>query len=461
MKVIVAVVIVLFSISTGYTVKEQPDKKPNILFIMVDDLVPALGCYGNEVVQSPHIDKLASEGVQFSQAFCNVPVCGASRASILTGIRPHYPDRFITFTSRADKDYPSAITLPKLLKENGYYTISNGKIFHDADDSENSWSEAPWRDRAPMHLKKYSDDEKNSRTKRGPFFETADVSDTAYSDGLIAQKTIRDLNRLSGMKQPFFLAVGFKKPHLPFNAPQKYFDRYDSGEITLADNRFDIEHLPAGCKNSKEVLSYGNTDHFNSDRFHYEARHAYYACVSYVDEQIGKLLTELERLGMEKNTIVVLIGDHGYHLGDHNFWGKHNTLYEALHAPLLIKVPGRKPLKIDQITEFVDLYPTLCDLTSISAPKEIHGESMVSLMEGQGMDWKNRAFSEWMGARSILAEGYAYTYWFQEKNKGMEMLFDHTNDPAENKNIAAVHPDIAGAFKEEIETLYKKLESKN
>ncbi|TDB62701.1 sulfatase [Arundinibacter roseus] len=456
-KQIFSWMLVFFSV--GFTTHKPAPEKPNFLFIFVDDLVPVLGAYGHKVVKSPMIDKLSSESVQFNRAYCNVAVCGASRASLLTGIRPHFPQRYITFTSRADKDYPSATTLPKLLKDQGYYTVSNGKVFHDADDSEHGWSEKPWRPDRPQFLNPITQENQNSKTKRGPFFESADVQDNAYSDGQLAEKSILDLQRLAGSRQPFFMAVGFSKPHLPFNAPKKYYDLYKN--VPLADNPFEPENIPAAAKPSKEILSYGYTDHYNTPEFHQQARHGYYACVSYIDAQIGKVLAELKRLDLEKNTVVVLLGDHGFQLGQHNYWGKHSTLHDAIHAPLILKIPGQKPAKLDQIVEFVDLYPTFCELMGIQSKHQLHGESLLPLIAGKADSWKNSVVSEWLGARALMTDRYAFAYWFEPKNKGQMMLFDHQKDPEQNKNVAAL-PEYSSVVKEyrmKLDKIYKELES--
>lgn len=457
----------LLLLTLGFTTHEQPKPTYNFLFILVDDLVPVLGSYGHPIVQSPNIDRLAAQSVQFNRAYCNIPVCGASRASLMTGVRPRFPDRFITHTSRADNDFPRATTFPQLLKENGYYTVSNGKVFHFADDSPNSWSEKPWRfSEGGREMNNPASEEKiNPKTKRGPFFEMADLPDTAYFDGKLAQKSIRDLQRFSRLGQPFFLSVGFTKPHLPFYAPKRYFDLYK--DVPLATNQYAPENIPEPAKGSNEIRTYGYTEHYNTEKFHREARHAYYACVSYVDAQIGKVMAELKRLDLEKNTIVVLIGDHGWHLGEHNYWGKHSTLLNALHAPMIIKVPGSKPLKVDQIVEFVDLYPTFCDLLSVPKPGQLHGKSLTTLMKQEKTTasanrWKNTAFSEWMGARTVISDRYSYSYWFEEKHKGATMLFDHKTDPQENKNVGDLpaYKDVANEHKQMLLTLYDDLKAR-
>jgi iduronate 2-sulfatase len=428
----------LLTATTGYS---QEKEKPNVLFIIVDDLRPVLGTYDYPAVKSPNIDRLASRGVQFNNSYCNVPVSGASRASLLTGLRPHWPDRFRNANTSADEDCPDALSLPELFKNNGYTTISNGKIFHHQYDKKSSWSETSWRPDTSTVIN-YADIDWidttsvhyiNKKSGAGPYFECSTAPDSLYFDSKVAAKSIKDLQRLAKTGKPFFLAVGFHKPHLPFNAAKKYYDLYDNVEI--ASNRFTPLNLPAQVTNSKEIFVYGRVEQYNSDEFHHEARRAYYACVSYVDAQIGRVLESLKELGLEKNTIIVLLGDHGWHLGEHNFWGKHNILYNALFAPLIIKAPGFQPKKINEIVEFVDIYPTVCNLAGLKIPSQVQGKSMVMLMKNNDKNWKNFAFSEWQGARTVLTERYSYSYWFEEKNKGAQLLFDHKRDPQENENV--------------------------
>jgi len=439
-------------------------QKPNVLFIMIDDLRPVLGTYNYPAVKSPNIDKLASQGIQFNNAFCNVPVSGASRASMLTGIRPNFPNRFINAYSWANEDVPDAISLPELFKNNGYTTISNGKIFHHQFDKASSWSEPSWRPDTSTVIN-YADIDwidttsvnfKNPKTGAGPYFESATAPDSLYFDNKVAAKSINDLKRLAAAGKPFFLGVGFHKPHLPFNAPKRFYDMYPKVEI--ADNRFPIKDIPNQVTNSQEIFIYGRLENYNSEEFHYEARRAYYACVSYVDEQVGRVLNALKENGLDKNTIVVILGDHGWHLGEHNFWGKHNVLYNCLHVPLIIKTPGVKPRKVNEFVEFVDIYPTLCKLTNITAPTTIQGKSMVNVMKGKDKSWENIAVSEWKGARTITTPEYSYSLWIDNKSNETNMLFDHKNDLKENENIAKKpeYKDIVNSLKTYILSFYKQ-----
>lgn len=416
-------------------------KKPNILFIPVDDLRIQLGCYGHTETISPNIDRLGAEGTVFKRAYCQVPVCGPSRVSVMTGIRTNNNQWSTKSLGRSFK------SMPKHFKENGYHTISNGKVYHTMADDKDSWSEEPWRSVEVYYGKgdwagynKYgqwqnaeSAELVNKKSGRGPFCESADVPDNAYQDGKVAEKTIADLRKCKDMDKPFFIACGFWRPHLPFNAPKKYWDMYDRDKIELADNRYKPKDLPKECRNSSEINRYGEVaGRKSTDDFHKQARHGYYACVSYVDAQIGKVLNELERLGLADNTIVILWGDHGWHLGEHDFWGKHNTLNNALHAPMIIRAPGFKQNnKTNALVEFVDMYPSLCELAGVGVPeKQLAGKSFVPLMGDPNLPWKKAVFSRF-GGKAVKTDRYLYTEW-----KNSRMLFDHKTDPDENVNIA-------------------------
>ncbi|MCE5186207.1 MAG: sulfatase [Planctomycetaceae bacterium] len=425
--------------------------RPNVLFIAVDDLRTQLGCYGHEQTLSPNIDRLAAQGVVFGRAYCQVPVCGASRASLLTGIRPDFAARrFTNANSRADADVPGAVTLPRHFRDHGFHTISNGKIFHFVQDSPQSWSEPPWRvydydtdgagDWGAHNFDKIwlAPGSRNHRSAqgRGPFCEAADVPDDAYEDGKVADKTINDLRRLKRQDAPFFLACGFSRPHLPFNAPKRYYDLYDPGRIELATNRFAIADKPRQCTNSSEIRAYSGIEGWPEEpAFHGRALHGYYACVSYIDALVGRILNELKTLRLDQNTIVVLWGDHGWHLGEHNFWGKHNTLNNALQVPLIVRAPGLGQGGVaNGLVEFVDLYPTLCELAHLPVPPShtLAGQSFAALLTNPSQGWKEAVFSEWQSGRAVKTDRFLYTEW----KDGGRMLFDHKADPGENRNIA-------------------------
>ncbi len=420
--------------------------RPNILFIAVDDLRPQLGCYGFSGIHSPHMDRLASRGTLFERAYCNVPVCGPSRISVLTGIRTS-PSQWKCSALKED-----FTTLPAHLGKHGYHAISNGKIFHHMRDRESDWSEPPWRSAAIYHGEKdwanynaydiwqseESADHVNPKSKRGPYCEAADVPDSTYQDGKVADKTISDLGRMKDSGKPFFLACGFWRPHLPFNAPKKYWDLYSRDEIKAAENRYRPADLPSPCRTSTEIDRYALTGkRKKTDEFHREARHAYYACVSYVDAQIGKVLKALDDLDLSDNTIIVLWGDHGWNLGEHDFWGKHNTLDNSLHSPLIVVSPDhRKGNRTGRLVEFVDIFPTLCEMTGVPVPGDLEGKSFVPLMSNPDLEWKEAVFSRWTGCEAVKTDRYLYTEWRKDNRITDRMLFDHKTDPQENRNIA-------------------------
>jgi iduronate 2-sulfatase len=353
------------------TTKNQIPETPNILFIAVDDLRPELGCYGKTHIQSPNIDRLAAEGTRFDRSYCNIPVCGASRASLMTGLRPAR-NRFLTYFTWADEDAPGITTLPKHFRNNGYQTISNGKIFHHETDASNSWDEIwhpkssskSWRDYAlPENIGADS-----SGTKRGAPVERAELADNGYKDGKTAEKVIQDLKKLKEQDKPFFLAAGFLKPHLPFNAPEKYWAIYD-GKVSLPDNNYPPENAPKESIHAfGELRAYAGVPEKGpvTDEMALELIHGYYACVSYTDAQIGLVLDALEELELEESTIVILWGDHGWNLREHGLWCKHCNYETSLHTPMIVKVPGTKQVNSTrEIVEYVDIYPTLCELAGL------------------------------------------------------------------------------------------------
>lgn len=456
------------SISTGCTSK-KPHSKPNILFIIVDDLRPELGCYGVNQVISPEIDKFASESVMFERAYAQIPICMPSRVSLLTGVHP-ISKSFDADLKRGDKDFPNLETLPEYLKKKGYYTISNGKVFHTKEDSDlKSWSEPAWRPETKPVNNFLDEDSKNKYQRyssytyidkstqevkkvegyRGPFVESPDVPDNAYVDGMILEKSIQDLKKLSQKNAPFFLAVGFNKPHLPFYAPKKYWDMYNPDSIRTADNRYFPINAPEQLKPSEELknLYHHKNIEYNSDEFHKTALHGYYACISYIDKLVGDLLNEVKELGLEENTIVVLLGDHGFHLGEHNMWGKHNTLNNALITPLMFKIPGTKASKDTKLSGLIDIYPTICNLVGIAVPEHVHGRNLFSELSDNEIP--DAVFFLWNGQEAVKTNQYLYSEWKDKEGEIIgQMLFDHFKDPNENNNIA---------YREEYKTIVERL----
>lgn len=435
-KILLGVITVLFLISCKGGKLQQETKavvKPNILFIAIDDLRPELGCYGATQVISPSIDKLAGESLIFNRAYCNIPVCGASRASLMTGILPT-KDRFVDYLSRADEDVPNAQTLPQVLKSSGYTTLSNGKIFHNSRDaSDRSWSEKPWQSKVKTSA---SFDPTNNQTNgKGRIYESPDVDDNAYADAKTAEKTINDLKRLKEAGKPFFLACGFVRPHLPFYAPKKYWDLYNRDSIQIATNRYRPENAPKQLNSSGEFrgYNYGEYDP-KTEAFHKMMKHGYLASVSYSDKLVGDVLKELERLGLAENTIVVIWGDHGWHLGEHEFWGKHNTLHNALQVPLIIKVPGVTSGKHTKaLVETVDVFPTLCELAKVEIPASVMGISFKGVLKDPTIDFREGVYARFKVADAIVTKGFNYSIY----ENGEEMLYNHKIDPQENVNVIA------------------------
>lgn len=417
----------------------KPVLKPNILFIMIDDLRPQLGCYGSPEIISPNIDRLASEGMLFDRAYVQVPVCGASRASLMTGLYPS-ADRFVTYYSKAQEDAAGISDIPAQLKANGYTTISNGKIYHHADDNTNSWHEI----HKPNDFRVYLLPENQGLSFTNQVaFEAADVADNAYPGGALADKVIEDLRRAKKEGTPFFITAGFTKPHLPFNAPKKYWDMYDPEKLELADNPYKPEGAPSNAMHEWNELRNGYSgiplEGPVSDELARTLIHGYYACVSYTDAMVGKVLNELDRLGMRKDTIVILMGDHGWQLGEHSLWCKHALFNTSTYTPLMISAPGfPEGQRTDALVEFVDIYPSLCELAGVPMPVHLQGKSFVPLLKNPSEDWKKAAFSRYHEGESVTTERYAYSEW----SDGARMLYDHKKDPDENINVSE-NPEYA------------------
>jgi iduronate 2-sulfatase len=393
------------------------------------------------LIQSPNIDKLASEGVLFGNSFCNVPVCGASRASLMTGARPTR-NRFLSYFTQSDVEAPEAICLSQHFKNNGYYTISNGKIFHNLNDREESWDEN-WRPKTTAGWRDYHINENVTMELNGggPPYENAEVEDTAYHDGKLAEKTIADLKRLKENGKPFFLASGFVKPHLPFNAPTKYWDLYSKNNFQPTQKEFWPQNAPKQAfHNSGELRWYGNIPEkgFVDDSMSVMLQYGYYACVSYVDAQIGKVLAALEELGLAENTVVILWGDHGWNLGDHGMWCKHCNFNTSLQTPMIIKAPNKSVgAKTLAMTEFVDIFPTLCDLCDLEIPETVEGKSLVPLLENPQAEWTDYVICKYFDGLTIRTPEYAYTEWRNDNDSLISnMLYNHKNNSDETDNIA-------------------------
>jgi len=440
------------------SIAQTSGRKPNVLFIAVDDLRPQLGCYGWDKIQSPNMDRLASHGVLFERAYCQQAVCMATRASLMSGFRPDKGE--IYKQGPLFECVPDVLTLNQYFMNNGYETVSLGKIYHYESDERTGWSipafhpEGQWEGRgylseeAKQLVREYTKMNPNATRKgMGPAYEHPDVPDNAYPDGLVAERAIQELNRLKD--KPFFLAVGFVKPHLPFNAPKKYWDLYSEDDIKLADNPFAPDGAPSIAMTGwGELRGYAGMPNKGPmpDEDALKLIHAYYACISYTDAQIGNVLDELDRLNLTDNTIIVLWGDHGWKLGEHGMWCKHTNFELDTHVPLMVSAPGMKARgrKTKALTEFVDIYPTLCELAGIDLPEHLEGTSMVPLLNHPDRPWKKAAFSQYPRGKdrdkmgyTMRTDRYRYTEWqdIQTGNVEARELYDHLNDPEENTNV--------------------------
>lgn len=420
--------------------KKLETKSKNILFITIDDLRPQLGCYGQPQMITPNIDQMAEQGVIFERAYCNVPVCGASRASILTGVRPTI-NRFVTYDTYVENDFPDGATLPGYLKKNGYYTVSNGKIFHHKTDCKDSWSEVWWPNSPLLDYQlDMNISMRNSNDERGPAYEIADVEDSNYIDSKITTKSISDLEILAKKNQPFFLGVGYIRPHLPFNIPKKYWSMYNRDSIKFPVNSNPLSSIPKYAYHDfPELRSYSGIPKHGalSDSLAKTLIHGYYAGVSFIDAQVGLLLDKLDELNLRENTIIVLLGDHGWNLREHGLWCKHCNFETSLHAPLIVDFPGEKEgMRIKNVIEFVDIFPSLCDALDLDQLSQFEGDNFIPLLRNKNAPWDNIAVSKFHDGWTVIQDSYFYTEWVDEE-VGMygNMLFDHKQDPLEEINL--------------------------
>lgn len=420
-------------------------EKPNVLFIAVDDMNNDLGCYGDPLVKSPNIDRLAARGVRFDRAYCQFPLCSPSRSSLLTGLRPS-TTRVFNLQYHFRTGLPGVVTLPQLFKNNGYYAARVGKIYHYGNpgdigtsglDDPPSWNEVV----NPAGVDKTTLEPQivNYTPKRGLGSSLSVLADTEgkdedHTDGKVATEAIRLLE--SHQDQPFFLAVGFYKPHTPYIAPRRYFDLYPMGSITLPK----IGARPGGDVPAPALSSTSPWPYFGVDTEQArESKRAYYATISFVDAQVGRVLDALDRLNLRDRTIVVFWSDHGYHLGEHGLWMKQSCFEESARVPLLIAAPGMAAGKTSPRTvELLDLYPTLADLAGLTPPRGLEGASLRPLLKSPDAAWDRPAFSQVQRGAfpgySVRTERWRYTEW-DDGEKGVE-LYDHESDPRESTNLA-------------------------
>ena len=499
----------VISLLNAENVFSQAKPRPNILFIAIDDLKPLMGCYGNTIVKTPNIDRLAKRGTVFLQNYCQQAVCGPTRASLMTGMRPDYTKVWDLKTRMRDVN-PDIISLPQYLQSQGYSTQGIGKVYDprcvDNEIDKPSWSvpyhktnkkyypkelgepaltryqnpatkslAAQYAKEAAAQGLKGSEANDYVTTKVRPTTECEEVPDHAYNDGANTLQAKDILIQLSKQSGPFFLAVGLAKPHLPFVAPKKYWDLYKRDQLPVAE----FQNKPADAvniafHNAGEIRAYtdipavlstvsdkgfGITLPEDKQR---ELIHGYYASISYTDANVGVLLNTLDSLGITDNTIIVLWGDHGWHLGDHNLWCKHSNFEQATRAPLIIAAPGlaKKPTKSP--SEFIDIFPTLCDLSGIPVPAHLQGKSLVPLMKNPDASVKTFSVSQYprssetaenerlgyagtnvMGY-SIRTNRYRYTIWMKNGYRSTDPfsasllvgseLYDYQKDPLEKVN---------------------------
>ncbi|NLE39402.1 MAG: sulfatase, partial [Pirellulaceae bacterium] len=462
---------------------------PNVLFIAVDDLRPELGCYGHDYMHTPNIDRLAAQGTLFNRAYCQQALCNPSRASLMTGLRPDSTEVH-DLRRHFRLAVPDVVTLAQHFKQHGYHAQAISKIYHAGLEDPASWNVPQMRPQAPIYIDpKIREDIRKRRealesqgiaTTRGPdrkdpvtgmtlelstrkrtpvhgpSWEAPDVADNVLTDGKTADRIIELMRECKAENKPFFLGCGFLKPHLPFVAPKRYFDLYPLEDVKLPDNRFNPKNVPQmALHNSGEFRVYSDIPDegpIPDDRLR-DALRAYRACVSYIDAQVGRLLDELDRLGLREDTVVVLWGDHGWHLGEQDLWGKMTNFEIATRVPMIISAPGQSHagVKTDALSEFVDIYPTLCELCGLPTPEHLEGTSLVPVMNSPDRTWKNAAFSQYprpgnfplesriqhMGY-SMRTDRYRYTQWRDWKTGEVvaRELYDYQDDPEGNVNVA-------------------------
>ena len=404
----------------------------NVLFIVVDDLRPMLGCYGHPEMHTPNIDRLALQGTLFNRAYCQYPVCNPSRTSMLTGLRPETTRVFINSTGFREM-LPNAVTLPQHFKMSGYHTQSVGKIAHNLSmqDDIYSWSVPSWG--LPI----------TNQGPSNPSWQALDVEDDELSSGKTAKRAVEILKEIQNTQ--FFLAVGFHTPHLPFYAPKRYHELYKGENFNLPSSSIFPSNAPsiAGGKLLGNIRLFQDIPDAGSfsDAKALELIRAYAASISYMDAQVGRVLDQLDALRLTENTVMVFAGDHGFHLGEHGKWGKNSLFEVSLRSPLIISVPGQTHLgvKTNALAELVDIYPTLCNACKLPTPSQLEGTSLLPVIQKPTHPWKTAAFSQvkrgGIKGNSMRTERHRYTEWGQNGSRGIELYDYHTN-PVETVNIA-------------------------
>ena len=447
----------------------------NVLLILVDDLKPAIGCYGDPLAKTPNIDRLAARGVRFERAYCNQAVCAPSRNNLLLGTRSTSLGIY-SLGRNFRQAAPDAVTMPQFFTRHGYRTEAVGKVLHTGHgnhDDPNSWSVPSHYEKVVEYLlpaksaggrltreEAFFTNQRLNQIRslpRGSAWEMTDVPDNAYADGRIADEGIQRLQEAKQRpEQPFFLALGFVKPHLPFTAPKKYWEMHNPEAFPLASYQKHPEGAPSYAgKKGGEVVNYAplTIENLKDETMQRRLIHGYYAAASFADAQIGRVLDELDRLNLSQNTIIVFWGDHGWHLGDHGYWTKHTNYEQANRIPVIIVAPsiiiqGRAT---QQLAETVDLYPTLADLTGLplpTGPQPIDGISLVPVLRDPSLSIRDHAYHCYprrgrMG-RAIRTEQYRLVEWKKigdPKNSTEYELYDYINDPGETRNLVSEQPE--------------------
>jgi len=460
-------------LTTGAMLSLSAQEKMNILFIPVDDLKPNIGACGNPFAHTPVMDKLASEGALFTSCYVQQAVSAPSRASLMTGLRP---DRTRVWGNTTDfrEVNPNVITMPEILIQNGYHTQAFGKIYHKLDSQ-------PGHDVKSWSIPYINTPRPTFAVSKGmPMAECADVPDETYSDGFMVEHVIKAIDNFARDKsKPFFLAAGLLKPHLPFVAPKKYWDLFNRDE-------FPIEEVQQMAKNSPkfayhdsryfkthtdvpEFDSYSpNKDERLSDDFQRYAIHGYHAATAYTDANIGKIIAHLEKRGLRDNTIIVLWGDHGWHLGDHGLWTKMTNFEQATRCLFLMSVPGKmKGIKPTTPCEFIDIFPTLFELCGIEIPSWIDGKSLVKSLKNPDYQVKSYAMSQFPRGNTmgytIRTPRYRYTEWIKDFKTNQKYdpslvvareMYDYEKDPKETVNI--VDEEEYKMAEKEMKALFKQ-----
>lgn len=451
----------------AFTAAAWSSDRPNVLMLCVDDLGPRVGCYGHPLAKTPNIDALATTGLVFDRAFCQYALCSPSRSSLLTGRRPD-ATKVYDLKTLFRKALPDVVTLPQLFKNNGYYCRSLGKVYHMGHEDPASWNEPAWYSPKPRFGPAGQAMQRENAAKRGtpvrpdgrlpsplgPAFEAADCGDDDLGDGDTARHAVEVIQGLAkSPEKPFFLAVGFDNPHVPWVAPKKYWDMHDASRIVVPKNNFVPKNAPDfAATTGTDFYRYADVakDMVITEEYGRKCIHGYLAATTFTDAQIGRVLKALHDNDLAKNTIVLFWGDHGLYMGEHGWWGnKHNTYEGATRVPLVIRVPGMAAAgkHTQALVEFVDIYPTLAQLAKLTPPDNLEGSSFAPLLSNPDLPWKRAAFSQFLKGENMgiamRTDRYRYTEWRDPAGKLVATeLYDHTTDPEENENVVAMKPAV-------------------